>query len=62
MKKKQPNNPISEYNYSKHASSNDNKFDVESTLLLLSIENYKLLLCPCWPCKKYPCFPHYLVY
>lgn len=36
-----------DYDYSKDASRNDNKFPVESTLLLFSIENYKFLLCPC---------------
>lgn len=40
-------NPKFDYDYSKDASRNDNKFPVESTLLLFSIENYKFLLCPC---------------
>lgn len=47
LSEKKKKNPKFDYDYSKDASRNDNKFPVESTLLLFSIENYKFLLCPC---------------
>lgn len=47
LSEKKKTNPKFDYDYSKDASRNDNKFPVESTLLLFSIENYKFLLCPC---------------